>query len=125
MIICRVRSVQVVAQQPIAGVLPPVSIRVVIGELLRVLAQQVVHPPPSEVAMGAAALDQMRAGKRFQVTSGGEIARPRQCGSAVDQDIWAGVDWEQPEQPCTLRVKTLVGQIERGAHRSCANLQFF
>ena len=47
MIVGGVCHVQVVAEQPVAGLLPPVGLRVGVRQPLGVQAHQVMHPPPA------------------------------------------------------------------------------
>jgi hypothetical protein len=68
MIVGSLRHAQVVAQQPVAGLLPAVGVRVVVGEPGGVQAQQVVHPPPA--ARAGSGLGQVRPGQPGQHAAG-------------------------------------------------------
>jgi len=60
-VVSGLRHAQVVVDQPVTGLLTPVVLCVGVGELLRVPANQVVHPPPLPAARSS--LDQVRPGE--------------------------------------------------------------
>jgi hypothetical protein len=107
--------VQVVAEQPVAGLLPSVGLRAGVGEPLGVQAQQVMHPPPA--ARTGSGLGQVRPGQARQHRAHLAGRQASQGRGGCGGYIRAGIDRQQPEHPRGGFIEPPAGQLERRGDR--------